>query len=235
MSTMTDAQEAWTSIPGITVTVDESAIRVTSDKPLTVLSSAMIGGGLTEAHSIVNMRVEDVPPDARPADELGAFAASLGIKGSFIGLMTAAKTEHGRLIEFTNGGLTVAAIVSVGLSNRVCAGMTLPAAAAPGTINAIVIINAALTPAALVNAVITTTEAKTSALASVDVRTTDDLPASGTSTEAVVVACMGRGAPLDYAGPGPTVGWLTARAVRQAIERICHEQIARDGGRRVGW
>ena len=132
-------------------------------------------------------------------------------------------------------GLTVASVVSVGLSNRSCAGATAPAPTGPGTINALVLIDAALTPAALVNAVITTTEAKAMALAAWDVRTRDGLPASGTSTDAVVVAGTGRGEPLHYAGPVTTVGWLIARTVREAIERICHEQVARDGGRRIDW
>jgi adenosylcobinamide hydrolase len=129
----------------------------------------------------------------------------------------------------------VAAVVSVGLSNRICAGLSAPAATGLGTINAVVLIDAALTQAALVNAVITTSEAKTLVLASLDVRTDDGLPAGGTSTDAVVVACTGRGTQLAYAGPGTTVGWLIARSVRQAIEQIGREQIARDGGRRNGW
>ena len=51
----------------------------------------------------------------------------------------------------------------------------------------------ALTPAAMVNAVITATEAKTMTLAEWDVRTPEGEPASGTSTDTVVVACTGRG------------------------------------------
>ena len=225
---------ATTSIPGITVTVDERAVHVVSERPLTAISSAMIGGGFAQTCNIVNMRVEDVGPDSRPEDDLRAFAVSLGIEGPFIGLMTAAKTEHARLAEAASAGLTVAAIVSVGLSNRICAGLSAPAEAGLGTINAIVLVDAALTPAALVNAVITTSEAKTLALASLDVRTDDGLPAGGTSTDAVVVACTGRGTELEYAGPATTVGWLIARCVRRAIEQIGREQIARDGGRK-GW
>ena len=87
----------------------------------------------------------------------------------------------------------------------------------------------------MVNAVITATEAKTMTLTEWDVRTPQGDPASGTSTDAVVVACTGRGTGLSYAGPATTVGWLVARTVRAAITRLCHEKVARDGGRRVGW
>jgi adenosylcobinamide hydrolase len=224
-----------TTIDGIRVTVDERAVRVASDRPLTAVSSAMIGGGLVETRDILNMHVEDVHLDSQPENDLRAFASTLGITGPFIGLMTAAKTQHARLAEASCAGLKVAALASVGLSNRVCAGVSPPVAADAGTINTLVLVDAALTPPALINAVITTTEAKTLALASWDVRTTDGLPASGTSTDAVVVACTGRGTPLDYAGPSTSVGWLIARTVRQAIERICSEQVERDGGRRIGW
>jgi adenosylcobinamide hydrolase len=224
-----------TSIRGITVTIDERAVRVDSDAQLTALSSAMWHGGFGEARHIVNMHVDDVPLDAMPEDELRAFAEGLGVGDDFIGLMTATKTQNARLAEAAHDGLAVAAVVSMGLSNRLCAGVSPPAAAGPGTINTIVLVDAALSPAAFVNAVITATEAKASVLASFDVRTADGLPVSGTSTDAVVVACTGRGAAVEYAGPATTAGWLIARAVRQALEQICREQIERDGGRRIDW
>jgi iron complex transport system ATP-binding protein len=87
----------------------------------------------------------------------------------------------------------------------------------------------------MVNAVITATEAKTMTLAEWDVRTPQGDPASGTSTDSVVVACTQIGAELDYAGPATPVGWLVARSVRAAITRLCREKVERDGGRRVGW
>ncbi|HZL64578.1 MAG TPA: adenosylcobinamide amidohydrolase [Thermoleophilia bacterium] len=223
-----------TAIPGIAFGVDETAVRVTSDRPLATLSSAIIGGGFAEVRDIVNMHVDDLGEDARPEDELRAFVASLGVAAPWVGLMTAAKTENARLAQATDG-LSVASVVSVGLSNRACAGLSPPAAVSLGTINAIAVIDAALTPAAMVNAVITATEAKAMALLAWDVRTADGLPASGTTTDSVVVACTRRGAALDYAGPGTFVGWLVAHTVRQAIEQVCRDQLARDGGRRVGW
>jgi len=237
-----------THIPGIAVTVDSAAVRVTSRRPLRVLSSALVGDGLDETREIVNMHVDDVAPDASPERVLRAFAARLGIDEPFVGLMTAAATEHARLAVAAEGALTVAVVVSVGLSNTVCAGVTAPAAPppaptpsaapsappAPGTINVVLLLDAELTPAAMVNAVITATEAKTMALGEWKVLDPGGAPASGTSTDAVVVACTRRGAALDYAGPGTTIGYLAARAVREAIGRICREKIARDGGR-VGW
>ena len=224
-----------TTIPGIAVVIDERAIRVTSERPLAVLSSAVVGGGLCSARDIVNMHVDKDYDGGSPEDDLAAFAVTCGIDGVFVGLMTAAFTEHACVVAESRGGVTVAAVVSMGLSNTSNAGVTPPLVASPGTINAILLVDAALTPGAMVNAVITATEAKTMTLAEWDVRTADGDPASGTSTDVVVVACTQAGAGLSYAGPATTVGWLVARTVRAAITRLCREKVERDGGRRVGW
>jgi adenosylcobinamide hydrolase len=230
---MTEAPD--TKIPGIAVVIDEQAVRVTSERPLAVLSSAVVGGGLSSARHIVNMHVDKDYDGESPEDDLTAFAASCGVGGAFVGLMTAAYTEHACVVAESRDGVTVAAVVSVGLSNTSNAGVTPPLAASAGTINAILLVDAALTPSAMVNAVITATEAKTMTLAQWDVRTPQGDPASGTTTDSVVVACTVRGTGLSYAGPATTVGWLVARTVRAAITRLCREKVERDGGRRDGW
>jgi iron complex transport system ATP-binding protein len=224
-------------LPGISVTAGRGAVRVTSERPLTVLSSAVVGGGLGSVREILNVHVDDKYDGERPEEDLAATAAELGITGPFVGLMTAAYTEYARWAVESAGDLSVAAVVSVGLSNTASAGVTPPFAPetpAPGTINIVLLVDGALTPAAMVNAVITATEAKTMTLAEWDVRTPEGEPASGTSTDTVVVACTGRGAELGYAGPATPVGWLAARAVRVAMTSICTEKVERDGGR-CGW
>ena len=238
---MKDAQEQ--PLPGVTVTIGRRAVRVASRQPLRVLSSAVVGGGYGSSREILNVHVDDKYDGERPEEDLAAAAAELGVAEPFVGLMTAAYTEYARCAVESLGDLTVAAVVSVGLSNTSSAGVTPPigadpsgdaAAPAPGTINVILLVDGALTPAAMVNAVITATEAKTMTLAEWDVKTPEGEAASGTSTDTVVVACTGRGDELRYAGPATPVGWLAARAVRAAMTRICEEKVARDGGR-DGW
>jgi iron complex transport system ATP-binding protein len=224
-------------LPGITVTTGRGAVRVSSERPLTVLSSAVVGGGLGSAREILNVHVDDDYAGERPEEDLVAAAADLGIVEPFVGLMTAAYTEYARWAAESAGDLSVLAVVSVGLSNTACAGVTppfAPKAPAAGTINIVLLVDGALIPAAMVNAVITATEAKTMTLAEWDVRTPEGGPASGTSTDTVVVACTGRGADLDYAGPATLVGWLAARAVRGALTSIFREKVQRDHGR-CGW
>ena len=230
-------------LPGISVTTDRRAVRVSSERPLTVLSSAVVGGGYGSTREILNVHVGDQYHGERPDEDLAVAAAELGVAEPFVGLMTAAPTEFARCAVEELGDLTVAAVVSVGLSNTSSAGVTPPigtgpadaaASPCPGTINVILLVDGALTPAAMVNAVITATEAKTMTLAAWDVKTPEGDAASGTSTDSVVVACTGRGEETGYAGPATQVGWLTGRAVRAAMTRICEEKIARDGGR-DGW
>jgi iron complex transport system ATP-binding protein len=237
-------------LQGITVRIGPRAVRVSSGEPLAVLSSAVAGGGYGRTREILNVHVDDKYDGERPDEDLAAVAAELGAGAPFVGLMTAAYTQFARCAVETLGDLTVAAVVSIGLSNTTSAGVTPPigleaageaggreagaGAPSPGTINVILLVDGALTPAAMVNAVITATEAKTMTLGAWDVKTPEGDAASGTSTDTVVVACTGRGEELCYAGPATPVGWLAARAVRAAMGRICEEKIARDGGR-DGW
>ena len=224
-------------LPGITVAASRRAVRISSELPLTTLSSAVVGGGRSVVREILNLHVDDKYDGERPDEDLAAAAAELGVGGRFVGLMSAAYTEYATWAVETAADLSVAAVVSVGLSNTSSAGITPPVGVetpAPGTINIALLVDGALSPSAMVNAVITVTEAKTMTLAEWDVCTPQGEAASGTSTDTVVIACTGRGEEWDYAGPATPVGWLAARAVRAAMTRNCTEKIERDGGRR-GW
>jgi adenosylcobinamide hydrolase len=223
-----------TTIDGLAVTIDARAVRVASERPLHTLSSAVVGGGFATVRDVLNVHVRDDYDGDDPADDLAAFAAEAGVGGPFIGLMTAAETQYARFETVEADGLRVAAVVSMGLSNVAAAGVTPPAPPLPGTINAVVVIDGSLSPAAMVNAVITVTEAKALTLSAWDVRTPEGDLVAGTSTDTVVVACTGKGATLEYAGSATTAGWLMARAVRSAMDHICRDKCDRDGGR-FGW
>jgi adenosylcobinamide hydrolase len=95
---------------------------------------------------------------------------------------------------------------------------TLASSAAPSTINAIVVVDAAPVPAAMVNCLISVTEVKTAALMAAGVVCADGRPATGTSTDAVVVAATGRGRHCRFGGPVSELGSVVARAARQALE-----------------
>ncbi len=213
-------------IDGVAYEVSAEAVVVKSQDPLTVLSSAIAGGGLVNARSIVNLHVnKNWQPAARAAVSgweaaLDDFVARRALPTPYVGLATSAWTEHAEVAREDEGGLGVLVLVSVGLGNPVAAGISRRAVAVPSsTINTIVVVDALASPAALVNLIITVTEAKTAVLRDTGVRCSDGSPASGTSTDAVVVAGSGRGLPCEFGGPISDLGALTARAARRALAR----------------
>lgn len=113
--------------------------------------------------------------------------------------------------------LHVCAWVTVGLGNKARAGAELPASSLyPGTINTIIVINGRMTDAAMVNAVITATEAKAAALQDLGIEAAGK-PATGTTTDAVLIAATDRGQMYNYAGTATSVGYMIGRTVYDAI------------------
>ncbi len=82
-----------------------------------------------------------------------------------------------------------------------------------GTINIIAVIDAELPEGAMVNAVITATEAKCHTLIEMGFRFT------GTCTDAVIIAKTGRGERHTYAGPRSRLGRKLWEAVKAGIAR----------------
>ncbi|MGH7307508.1 MAG: adenosylcobinamide amidohydrolase [Candidatus Rokuibacteriota bacterium] len=205
-------------IPGVAITVDREAVVVRADEPLTVLSSAVVAGGLNMARAIMNLHVPRAfrYEDSEPV--LAEFARCRGLAPPWVGLLTAAWTEKAEVADDACGALSAVAIATVGLSNVLGAGRGRPTEWAPSTINTIVVVDAAPEPAALVNLVLTITEAKTLALAEAGVRASDGGLASGTSTDAVAVAATGRGLSVRFGGPLSELGALVARVAKRTLD-----------------
>jgi iron complex transport system ATP-binding protein len=204
--------------PGVVLTRTAEALVVHSQQPLTVLSSAVVGGGMGRVRYLLNRHVHRDYHCLDPVADLVAFARSQGISEAFVGQMTAVSLQQARAVTLRAESLTVATVVTAGLSNATTPGLSAPVTPGPGTINMILLIDACLTPAAMVNAVITATEVKTHVLMARGVRTPEGHAATGTSTDAIAVASTGSGRPLAYAGPVTLLGWLIGRCVRTALE-----------------
>ena len=205
-------------IDGIEIKVDPEAVVIMAQRPLSVVSSAVVGGGFGEARAVVNLHIPKNFPCDGPDGELATFAQRRGIPSPYVGLMTSARTEKAEVVIETANGITAVAVVTVGLGNPVETGRSAIAVSPPSTINTIVVVDAAPEPAALVNAVITATEAKVMAMAAAGICCADGQPASGTSTDAVVVAATGQGSRHRFGGPISNLGWVVARAVRSALD-----------------
>lgn len=203
--------------PGITLQQDTAALVLHSGHPLQVLSSAVVGGGFTQAQTIINRHVDKHYDCSDPIRDLHSFATQRGI-ADFVGLLTAVWIHKARSVTLRAGELTVCAVMTAGVSNAVAAGLNEPQSVQAGTINSVILVDGNLSPAAMVNAMMTITEAKTAVLMKRRVQTPEGYPATGTSTDAVVLACTGRGAEHVYGGTATEVGYLIGRCVRECLE-----------------
>jgi iron complex transport system ATP-binding protein len=205
-------------IDGLTIEIDAEAVVVRSARPLTVVSSAVVGGGLGAALAIANLHVVKGFHCAHTERVLAEFARRRALAEPWIGLLTAAWTEKAEQASAVADGLAALAVVTVGLGNVVGAGRSAAAAWASSTINTIVVVDADPEPAALVNLVMTVTEVKALALVEAGLRAPDGGLASGTSTDAVVVAATGRGRACRFGGPASELGAVVAGAAKSALE-----------------
>jgi len=205
------------AIEGVVVDIGPEAVVVRAQPLLRVLSSAVAGGGLGHARAIVNVHVDRDCPWEDVETQLTPFATRNRLPWPWVGLLTAAWTERAEVAVESAHGMRALAVATVGLSNPIAAGRSAAARSDPGTINTIVVVDAAVEPGALVNLALTVTEAKALVLAEAGVRCADGAQATGTSTDAVVVAATGRGAPARFGGPISDAGWVVARAARRAL------------------
>ena len=205
-------------IAGLTVDIDAEAVVIRAELALRAVSSAIVGGGLTETRAIVNLHVPKAFHCQESEGVLADFAHRRAIASPFVGLLTGAPTEQAEVAMERRGDLAAWAVVTVGLSNRSAAGRSALAAWQPSTINTIVVVDADPEDAALVNLVITATEAKALALEEAGVRSLEGGVVTGTSTDAVVIAATGRGPRCRFGGPVSELGWLVARAVKSAMD-----------------
>src|SRR5262249_45768318 len=190
----------------LTLGREEAGGGVPSRHPLVALSSAVYGGGFQSARAVVNLHVPR-HACADPAAVLEDFARRAAVPEPYVGLLTGAMTELATTGEEESAGIPALAVTTVGLSNRMTAAHQPLQVWRPGTMNAIVIVDGNPDPPALVNAVMTVTEVKTLALHEAGVRDGAGRLATGTSTDAVVVAATGRGPAIRFGGPASELGW----------------------------
>ena len=189
--------------------------------PLLALSSAPYGGGWGERRWLLAAQVAGDYSRSDPAGHLAGLARDLELDGPGIGMLTAVDV---RLVTASRED-GVAAAATVGLTHpswAAAADAAAPATGSPGaagTVNIVAVLSRRLSRAALVNAVMTVTEAKSQALWEAGVAGT------GTPSDAVAVLCATSGPAEAYGGPRSRYGSRLARAVHRAVL---------DGSRRAG-
>jgi adenosylcobinamide amidohydrolase len=218
---------------GVKLVLKENVLAVLSDAPLNTVSSAFHnGGGVKKTKAILNIEIPKSYSDRCLHDDPEAFvmesSKKFGLRESFVGMITAAAVENFSLVSKGDGELAVSVIVTAAdregntCNHAESAGETIEIQECEGTINIIVIIDGNPTEICLVGTLITVTEAKMAALKELDIRSRySGDEATGTVTDAVVVAETCRGAPIVYGGPasplGQLVGYCTRKAVKEAV------------------
>ncbi len=195
-------------------------------EPLSVVSSAPLGGGIGPRQWVINAQVPHAYARLDPEVHLAELASARGLTGPGVGMLTAVDLRH--VWSEEDGGARVD--VSVGITFPTWAaapdeptghtGASPGTTNWPGTINIVGIVPEPLSPAAMVNAVMSATEAKAQALWEAGVR------ATGTASDAVCIACPDIGNAHRFGGPRSHWGARLARAVRRAVLAGC---------RRGGW
>jgi adenosylcobinamide hydrolase len=183
------------------------------DSPLLALSSAPYGGGWGERRWVLVAQVTGGYRRPDPAGHLAGLARALGLDGPGIGMLTAVDV---RLVSTAREDGVIAA-ATVGVSHPTWAATETGAADVAhaagfgGTVNIVAVLSRHLSPAALVNAVMTVTEAKSQALWEAG------FPGTGTPSDAVAVLCPAAGAAEAFAGPRSRWGSRLARAAHRAV------------------
>jgi adenosylcobinamide amidohydrolase len=167
-----------------------------------------------------------------PSRYLGLVAESLAAPLPCIGLMTAVLMQRLIVLREQWDNLWVEGFFTVGVTNAVRAGeptVEPPALSTAGTINIILVTNAALPASAMVTLVQVATESKTASLLGNNVRSHSGLAgATGTGTDAVVVA-SGDELRLRYGGTHTKIGELvhegsssrTHMSLNEIVQGLC--------------
>lgn len=181
------------------------------------ISSAPLGGGIGPVSWVLNAQVVAGYARMDPVEHLRSLGPGAG---PGVGMMTAAHVPA--FVATADEGVEVVATVGLRVPTWAAAP---PGAPDPelhpergrrpevGTINIIAVLPVAMSDAALVNTVMTVTEAKSQAL------TETGFPGTGTASDAVSVVVRENGTAEPFGGPRSTWGARLARATHRAVRR----------------
>lgn len=204
-------------------------IHVQFDTPHLVVSSAALNGGFVEASHILNLNVKECSEAAGkalnpPEVTLSDYCVGCNWSGNTVGMMTAASMESFRMVQAIEQGVGIFVLVTAGLSNARRAGdhaehrdIVTPAVDA-GTINIICLTSAGLTPAAMIESIMTGTEAKVAALQNLDIKSpVSNNLATGTGTDSIAIASDPASTELRYCGKHVIFGEKLANLIIEAV------------------
>ena len=208
-------------------TSEHVCIGFSTERP--VLSSAVFNGGVCAASNILIMKVAENFEGTKhivenPENTLAEYCRQLQLRGTTVAMMTAASMDSFRRVSRSSQGVEISALVTAGISNACCAGdradwRTFQTDANPaGTINIIVLTNATMSQAAMVESLMLVTEAKTVAMRELGIKSSvSGAIATGTGTDAMAVAGGFGSETIRYCGKHVIFGEMLASVVIKAI------------------
>lgn len=212
--------EVW---PDFIMELREDHLAAETKTACATISSAVWGGGLQTARRFVNWQVPLAYRCDTPAECMRSKILEWGYAlDDTVGMQTAANVRQASLQEMKGDQFSLICCATVGTSNAARAGTprTTFSAYRPGTINIMLWIDALMTPAAMVNALLTATEAKSAALQDLQIRDETGRMATGTTTDSIVLATTQNKrypSPHLFAGTATTIGNAIGRTVYRAV------------------
>jgi adenosylcobinamide hydrolase len=201
-----------------------------------VLSSAVLNGGFRQANHFLNMKVPKLCPIALedPEKTLECYCRDRGWNEPAVGMMTAASMKSLRVVREALASESsvvesLAVIVTTGLDNARWAGDPADFSALAsvpnkiGTINMAIVTSAQLTEAAMVEMITVATEAKVTALQTLEILSpVSGQLATGTGTDAIAIVSgeVGRERdrqPVRFVGKHTLMGERVAQMVIKAL------------------
>ncbi len=180
--------------------------------PMRSIATSPHSGGLGLRRWVINAQVPPAYSRRDPEHHLAKLAVSLGLAGRGNGMLTETDVRDYR--SSVDEGVEVVATVDVGTPILASTRGREPSSSTIGTIgtiNVVAVLPERLSDAALVNALVTASQAKGQALLGAGVA------AAGTATDAVCVICPNEGRMADFGDPGSRWGARLARAVHAAV------------------
>jgi len=199
-------------------------------QPTRMLSSAILKGGYQLADHFFNTKVDanflgERTDFESPETTLANMADRLEWTGNCVGMMTAADMKSFRRVRLEKQGVWIETLVTAGVSNARRAGdvadyqFVNEECKKIGTINILILTNAELTDAAMVECVMMVAEAKAACMQNLNVKSrVSETLATGTGTDSTAIAC-GKGPKVNYCGKHVLFGEMLAQSVIRAISQ----------------
>lgn len=204
----------------------ERHVLLSSAEPMLTANTSIFGGGVRWCSHLVNRHVDTSYDAADPEKEMERYIRSIELPvDNTAGMITAVDLRDAVGIQAAHRDFELFVLATVGVRNAARAGERydpLFPAYHPGTINLMIVFDAMVTEAALLNAIITATEAKAAALQKEGVADPIGRSATGTTTDAILAASMQNttyGVKHAYMGVSTEIGNALGQAVYEAVRQ----------------